>query len=246
MLRRLSRLFNGSRIEALEARIQELEATLASTRDRVTSYYRLRFDTLDCIADYLVGAELTGDYAEFGVFKGATFQYAARCMQSVAALRPMRFLAFDSFQGLPAPTGIDAAGGFTSSFEEGAFANSRERFVSDVAGAGVDMSRVVTVEGWFNETLTDATAEQHDIDAIAVAWVDCDLYESTIPVLDFLAPRVVSGSVIAFDDWRCFRNLPGYGQQRACREWLERNPNLALHPFISFGFHGMSFTVERP
>jgi len=113
-----------------------------------------------------------------------------------------------------------------------------------VRTAGLDPERVVILKGWFHETLNDETARANRLGRIAVAWIDCDLYESTIPVLRFLTPRLSVGSVVIFDDWRCFRNLPDYGQQRACREWLDANPQIALREFISFGFHGQAFTIS--
>ena len=65
-------------------------------------------------------------------------------------------------------------------------------------------------------------------------------------MLDFLTPRVRTGTVLLFDDWHCFRNRPDRGEQRACSEWLERNPSIALRPIMSFGFHGQAFTVGAP
>jgi len=76
-----------------------------------------------------------------------------------------------------------------------------------------------------------------------VAWIDCDLYDSTVPVLEYLAPRLTVGSVVVFDDWRCYRNHPDFGEQRACREWLQRNPRLSLRELLSFGWNGIAFTV---
>jgi hypothetical protein len=73
--------------------------------------------------------------------------------------------------------------------------------------------------------------------------VDCDFYESTVPVLNFLTSKLSVGSVIMFDDWRCYRNLPDFGQQRACREWLEANPQIKLNELLSVGWHGIAFTV---
>ena len=35
--------------------------------------------------------------------------------------------------------------------------------------------------------------------------VDCDLYQSTVPVLAFLADLLQDGTVVLFDDWYCFR-----------------------------------------
>lgn len=41
-----------------------------------------------------------------------------------------------------------------------------------------------------------------------------------------------------------FRDLPDLGQQLACREWLERNPQIKIRELLSFGWHGIAFTVE--
>jgi hypothetical protein len=213
---------------------------LGDLEDRFTNYHRNRWDAIDNLADYLVGAEVPGDYMEFGVAKGTTFAYACRKM---AFLDSMRFIAFDSFEGLPEPRGVDARGGYTSTFFKGQFAYPEDRFIADLAKAGADTSRVLTVKGWFDRSLTGGNPGLVGIDRAAAAWIDCDLYESTVPVLRFLTGRLSVGSVILFDDWRCFRNLPDYGEQRACREWLEANPNITLHELFSFGWHGVAFTV---
>ena len=39
---------------------------------------------------------------------------------------------------------------------------------------------------------------------IALAYIDCDLYSSTMPVLEFLLPRLKNGMIIAFDDYFCW------------------------------------------
>lgn len=203
--------------------------------------FNRRFYCVEQVAEYLIGAQISGDYCEFGVFEGRTFSHAFQWM--APHFPSMRFVAFDSFEGLPRPRGIDAEGGFSSHFFERQFACSEEDFYRNLRGNRVDTSRVSTVKGWFNETLSPEAAERHGVRQVAVAWVDCDLYESTVPVLDYLTKRLVVGSVVIFDDWRCFRNLPEYGEQRAVREWLERNPQIALRELLSFGWNGIAFTV---
>ena len=221
-----------ARIEALENKVKFLERRL----------YNRRWMAVEEMGDYLVGAQVPGDYCEFGVYKGETFQYAARLLEP--ALPDMRFIAFDSFEGLPRPRGIDCVDGYTSNFHEGEFAVSLDDVKSNIAASGAKMSKIEFVEGWFDKTLTDETALRLKLDHVAAAWIDCDLYESTVPVLDFLRPRLTVGSILLFDDWRVFRNLPQYGQQRATREWLERNPGIALRELFDFGHHGLAFSVS--
>jgi O-methyltransferase len=233
---------SGSADEMQFFRLDELERRVARLENRLINYYRNRWDAIDNLADYLVNAEVGGEYLEFGVFQGTTFSYAFSVMSSL--FKDMRFIAFDSFEGLPEPRGIDAEEGFTSGFYKGQFACSEKEFTANLEKAGVDLRRAIVIRGWFDQTLTPETANQCKIRKIAAAWIDCDLYESTVPVLRFITPFLSVGTVILFDDWRCFRNLPDFGQQRACREWLAENPHIRLRQFISFGFHGQSFTVR--
>ncbi len=201
-----------------------------------------RFFAIEQTTEYLIGAEIPGDYLEFGVFQGTTFRYA---MESMSPYLPeMKYIAFDSFEGLPAPRGIDAENGYTSNFQEEAFSCSEDEFYANLKKSDIDRNKVKTVKGWFDKTLTPETAQEIQLEKIAVAWIDCDLYESTVPVLNFITPFLQVGTVIIFDDWRCYRNHPDYGEQKACREWLEQNPHISLSELYSFGWNGIAFTVS--
>jgi hypothetical protein len=204
--------------------------------------FNRRYYAIEQIAEYLVGAQVEGDYCEFGVYRGATFSHAFAMM---ASLFPrMRFVAFDSFRGLPEPRGIDAADGYTSHFHAGQFEFSRQAFERELRRNGVALERVRMVEGWYDETLAEERAATHGVGKVAAAWIDCDLYESTVPVLRYLTRRLLPGAVLVFDDWRCYRNSPEFGEQRACREWLQANPHIQLRELFSFGWNGVAFTVE--
>jgi hypothetical protein len=204
--------------------------------------FNRRFYAIEQVTEYLIGAQVPGDYLEFGVYQGTTFIHAYRWMSNY--FKEMKFFAFDSFEGLPSPSGIDRPNGYSSNFIQGQFACSEEEFIKNLVNSDVDLSRVRAIKGWFKETLTRPKVENYGIDKIAVAWVDCDLYESTVPVLEFITPHLTTGSVIVFDDWRCFRNSPDFGEKKACKEWLSRNKHIDLHELMSFGWNGMIFTAE--
>lgn len=225
-------------------RLNAIEQTLQSQRAPQPPYNR-RHRAIEDLAEYLIVSEVRGDYLEFGVAGGSTFAHACGVFSSHPFFEPMRLFALDSFEGLPEPTGIDAEGGYTSHFHRSQYAYSESQFLANLTDAGADISRVITVRGWFHESLTKEMAAEHRVTKIAAAWIDCDLYESTVPVLKFITPYLETGSVVLFDDWNCFRNQPDYGEQRACREWIEANPAITLHPLFTIGGHGMAFTVER-
>lgn len=219
--------------------IYELKFRIENLENRLIDFHRNRWDAIDNLADYLVVAELEGDYCEFGVAQGKTFAYAANKL----SVLDMRFFAFDSFEGLPKPHGFNRIGGYTGGYHEKEFSYSEEEFFVYLKSKGVDSNRVNAIKGWFDVTLIPQTSTVHKLTSIAAAWVDCDFYESTVPVLNFLTDKLVEGSVILFDDWHAFRNLPEYGAQKACKEWLIANPNITLLPLFSFGSHGEAFTM---
>ena len=55
--------------------------------------------------------------------------------------------------------------------------------------------------------------------------LDCDLYKSTIEVLDhvFSGNRIADGCAVFFDDWNTNRSSPLLGQRRAWRETVEKH-----------------------
>lgn len=187
-------------------------------------------------------AGVEGDYLEFGVYQGETFVNAWQSAR-VTGRKDMRFYAFDSFRGLPDPNDseIDKGG----EFREGQFASGRADFEQRLHRAGVDMGRVRVVEGFYEESLPDLKPADIGLEAASIVWIDCDLYSSTVCVLDFVTDLVQDGTVILFDDWYCFRARPDRGEQLACREWLEANPGITLVPYRDFHWAGRAFIVNR-
>ena len=154
----------------------------------------------------------------------------------------MRFFAFDSFQGLPPLSPIDAV---SQDFIEGKFACTEADFLKNISLQGVPPNRVTTIPGWFADSLGPTTREKYGIRKAAIVNIDSDLYESARTVLDFITPLLASGSVIIFDDWYNFRGDPDLGEQRACREWLQSNPDIRLSQYHREGPWKNSFIVNR-
>lgn len=226
-------------------RFDDIDLRLLTIHERLLAVERRAIDlrryALEEITQYLQFAQITGDYCEFGVAEGHAFVNAYELMGR--SNPEMHFHAFDSFEGLPRPKGIDVQGTYTGAFHEGQFACKQEAFTKRLHSLNIPEHRLTIHKGWFDHTLnTGQPAEV--IGTIAVAWVDCDLYESTVPVLRFLTSRLKPGSVVVFDDWGCYRNQPDSGEQRACREWLAENPQFRLDLLFSYGWTGRVFTAS--
>ena len=193
-----------------------------------------RETTVEQAMNYISHCNVAGAYAEFGVWQGRTF--SAACYHARELRLKMDFWAFDAFQGLPAAEGH---------FNAGAYTSSRALFLRNVKKNVGSVEGVHVVEGWFSDTLKNGNPEVKTLGPIAFAWVDCDIYESTVPVLEFLTNRLQDGSVLCFDDWYCLKASPAQGEQKACREWLLRNPDIQLSEYGKISWHGQAFIVHR-
>lgn len=112
---------------------------------------------------------------EFGVRFGNT-------IRQLAKLTTDKIYGFDSFEGLPEVWHHEPKGSYTTRGE-----------IPKVP------SNVELIQGWFDQTLPKFL-ERHP-GSVRLINVDCDIYSSTKTVLDALAPRIVLGSVIVFDEY---------------------------------------------
>lgn len=120
---------------------------------------------------------LDGLVLEFGVYRGASLRaIARRVTQDVHG--------FDSFEGLP---------------EDWTYFQKRGRFSLRGEVPRFDEPNIRLNKGWFDQTLPPFLAA-HPAPARFVH-IDCDIYASTRTVLELLAPRIVSGTVIVFDEY---------------------------------------------
>ena len=197
-------------------------------------------DTMNQLMHAVSNWELDGDYLEFGIASGNSLVEAVRTADRYR-LPTMKFYGFDSFQGLPKSEGIDT---YVNQYPEGKHAFSIEQVKKKFQKENVKLDKVTLVEGWFKDTLTEETKQRMPIKKAAVLWVDADLYESTRLALDFIVPYVQDGTILYLDDWMAFRANPKYGEQRAFRDWLEKNPKISASEYRTHGFWGKSFILH--
>jgi O-methyltransferase len=185
--------------------------------------------------------QISGDYVEFGSWGCNTLQHAFHASQQFGGSRHL--WAFDSFQGLPPMTDPrDQHAGLSAG---GPGQGGVGAFYAKCDGFGVPRGMYTAVEGFFEDTLPSlgATGEPRDV---ALAYVDCNLYSSTVSVLEYLGPRLKPGMIIGFDDYYLWNNKSGAsGEREALNEFIDAHPQWQFHRFKDIHWCGVAFVVEH-
>ena len=133
--------------------------------------------------------ETEGDYCEFGCFTGASLSHSLRITSGKEFFLKKTFYGFDSFQGFPEETHkVYKSKDFSADYNE----------VKKIETNSKGRCRII--KGFFQDSLNDNVVKEK-INKISIAFIDCDLALSSIPVFSFIKNRMVNGSFIVIDDY---------------------------------------------
>lgn len=162
--------------------------------------------------------EIDGLWMEFGVYRGTTINAISKFTENTV-------YGFDSFTGLPK-----------------CWRAGKDKGRYDLQGRMPTVRRnVQLIPGWFDVTLPRFLAD-HPENA-AFTHIDCDIYSSAKTVLNLLRSRLVSGTILIFDE---MFNYPGFQdhelkafyeflqETRIACEWLGMKGPLSLDPDEAF------------
>lgn len=183
---------------------------------------------------------LRGDYYEFGLYRGYTFWCAQREAVRLG-LDNMNFYGFDSFEGLPDVSGADRN---ASIFIPGDYSASKAEVTEYLTEHGFDWTRGRLIEGFFDASLTEGLKAELGMRPAALIMVDCDLYQSTVPVLKFIESLLQDGTIVMFDDWHCFGEDPTKGEPRAFAEFLRRRPDIRAEHLCDYPTYGRIYVIR--
>lgn len=183
------------------------------------------FEAEICYAQDLLREQGPGAVVEFGTYQG-------RWINFLAEVSEREIHGFDSFEGLPEPGENDL-----DCWHAGQYAADYESVRANVRCA--ERPWIKLHKGWFKDTIPKREAQA--IGEICFARIDCDLYEPTVEVLEFLTERLTDGAILAFDDWTFDLTT---GETRAFDEWSQRVPFTFKLLAIS-GFGSIFVRVQR-
>ena len=189
--------------------------------------------------DFITDNGIIGDYLEFGCHKVRTFRMALTEARH-HNIEWMNFHAFDSFEGLP-PS--DESHQLGNRWSGGALTTTVEQFRKIIRQHGLFPETVFTYPGFYDKTLTtDMRNHPHLKGRMAsLICIDCDLYESAVPVFSFIEEFIQEGTVIYIDDWWCgYRGNPNKGVSKAFFQFQEKS-KFHFAEYLNVGAFGKSF-----
>lgn len=194
-------------------------------RSRSTASQRAVNEKLYFGVEYVYGAEVEGDIAEFGTMTGFTAQAIAHAIGVFGAHASAKknLLLFDSFSGLPeVASEVDKNSLHVQSgtWEAGTCYGVTEEELWKMCRKWLPAHALHIYSGLFKETLLSLSKDTK----LAMLHIDSDLYESARDVLEYVFSHgfVQEGCVIFFDDWNCNRSSPDRGEQKAWAETVQK------------------------
>ena len=126
--------------------------------------------------------EVDGLWLEFGVYNGVSIKFLNKMKKEMYPDSEYIFHGFDSFEGLPED-----------------WKGSLKTKKGDLKSIQVpNIKGVEFHKGWFKDTIPEFVKTHSE--PCAFVHIDCDLYSSTVDVLENLSDQIVPGTVILFDE----------------------------------------------
>ncbi len=164
-------------MEPFRSRYEEVKNRSTASADRC--YYVQEFAS-HC-------AELEGDFAECGVYRGGTARLLSEVIESRGCEKELHL--FDSFEGIP-----ESADKSMDGLEGGELSDTSEDEVRAYLKA-YPWVRFHT--GWIPETFDESVESKR----FSFVHIDVDIYQSTYDCMEFFYPRLVKGGIILCDDY---------------------------------------------
>jgi hypothetical protein len=190
---------------------------------RVGPYTQTSLERVATLADaveYVIAANVAGDFVECGVWRGGSSMAIALTLLRLGAT-DRRLWLYDTFGRMPTPGERDRDyAGRPVAGQEATMLGDAGLSLPDVQAAmrstGYPEQQISYVQGRVEDTIPSGAPAR-----IALLRLDTDWYESTRHELEHLYPRVSTGGVLIIDDYGHFA-----GARQAVDEYFAGAPIL--------------------
>ena len=186
--------------------------------------------------------KIIGNYLEFGVFTGSSFNYAIKTnkkLEKYFGKTNCEFIGFDSFQGFGNVKEEDIHPGFTDQI----FSVNEKKVIKNINKIAKGQ-KVKLIKGFYQDTIKNKTTLDLNIsNKSRVVMIDCDLKESTKLALEFIKPSLQEGTILIFDDFLDYKGSMEKGECGAFEDFKKSYPNILFRRAFDYGYRGRAFIV---
>ena len=186
--------------------------------------------------------QINGNYLEFGVFTGSSFNYAIKVNKKIETIfgkSNCEFIGFDSFKGFGEVKKEDIHPGF----KDNIFSVNERKVIKNINKIAKG-EKIKLIKGFYQETIKYKTTIDLDIpNKSRVVMIDCDLKESTELALKFIKPSLQEGTILIFDDFLDYKGSMEKGECGAFENFKRENPNILFRRAFDYGYRGRAFIV---
>ena len=191
--------------------------------------------------DLIYDNTIIGDYFEFGVHKARTFRFAM-LQAKRRNMKKIKFLAFDSFEGLP-----DVKNNLKQNdkFKKGLLTTSEKKFKNHIKDFIFYKNNVKIIKGFYEKSLNKkliSALKKQKTKACLINF-DCDLTQSVDQALKFSMNFLQEGTIIYFDDYlSSFKGNPNKGIPKIIKKRF-KNSKFDIVEYLNIGYAAKSFII---
>lgn len=183
----------------------------------------------------------TGNYLEFGVYKGQSSKLAIEINNTFKKKFGFNlietFYGFDSFEGLPE---IDNENDNSKIFKNKLFNDTNFETINSELKGLFKNEKYLLHKIFFKDLKTNLINNNPP----AIIHIDCDLYNSTIEVLNFIYKFKLSTTVLLFDDFFSVNGSTKLGQAKAFYE-SKFYKNYNITDYFNYSWAGKAFICNK-
>lgn len=184
----------------------------------------------------------TGDYLEFGVFTGSSFNYAMQINRKLQYLGDMQtsFYGFDSFKGFGKKDTDDEH----PFFRDDIFSINEKKVKKNIMKFSRG-SNCKLIDGFFEDSIQGRDIKKFNISKARVILIDCDLRSPTEIALEFIKPTIQEGTIILFDEYNCYKGNIKKGEYVAFEKFKQGLSEFCFRRVFDYGYSGRAFIAYK-
>jgi hypothetical protein len=214
LLRIIQRCLPGDRLKTWTY-LHAIKGPRRFIRRATTAFSRVDH-VYDVLAEFMAQYKPPFSILEFGTAQGYAFAKLLGATRYLHLEDQVTVHGFDSFEGLPVASSAEDRGLMRNPWMTGAYRASYDALHAYAVKHKFHNFRLH--KGYFEDSITPDVLEGFRTTPPILVWVDCDLYTSSVTVLQRLIPVLRSGCVIYFDDLDFNYRSRFTGQARLVRE----------------------------